>query len=159
MHPVLIDFGFFKLHTYGLMMAIAFMVGMQLAVREARRIDLSKKRDFDQFILDLCFWILISALIGSRIVFIMVNWEQDYSNDPLKMFRVWEGGLHQKETQFSPHCRYPHTDGRPRSVFWSPGLFCSRVLLGKTGERKLFCRRAVSGQQFSPQQHEIRRQN
>ena len=93
MHPVLIDFGFFKLHTYGLMMAIAFMVGMQLAVRAARRIDLSPKRDFDQFVLDLCFWLLISGLVGSRIVFIMVNWEQDYSNDPLKMFRVWEGGL------------------------------------------------------------------
>jgi len=93
MHPVLIDLGFFKLHTYGLMMAVAFMVGMQLAVRDARRIDLSPKRDFDQFILDLCFWILISALIGARIVFILVNWEQDYSKDPLKVIRIWEGGL------------------------------------------------------------------
>jgi phosphatidylglycerol:prolipoprotein diacylglycerol transferase len=93
MHPVLFDFGFFKLHTYGLMMATAFMVGMQLAVRDARRIDLSPKRNFDQFILDLSFWLLIAGLVGSRIVFIMVNWEQDYSKDPLKMFRVWEGGL------------------------------------------------------------------
>ena len=93
MHPVLIDLGFFKLHTYGLMMAVAFMVGMQLAVRDARRIDLSPKRDFDQFILDLCFWILISALVGARVVFILVNWEQDYSKDPLKVIRIWEGGL------------------------------------------------------------------
>lgn len=92
MHPVLIDFGFFKLHTYGLMIALAFLVGMQLASREARRVDRSPDLDFDQFILDLCFWILIWAMIGSRVLFIIVNWD-DYSRDLLKIFRVWEGGL------------------------------------------------------------------
>ncbi len=93
MHPVLIDFGFFKLHTYGLMMAIAFLVGMQLATREARRLDLSVERRFDQFILDLCFWILIAGMVGSRILYIATNWENDYAGDPLKVFRIWEGGL------------------------------------------------------------------
>lgn len=93
MHPVLIDFGIFKLHTYGLMMAIAFLVGMQLATREARRIDLSPSRTFDQFVLDLCFWILIAGMVGARILYIATNWEGDYANDPLKIFRIWEGGL------------------------------------------------------------------
>src|SRR6188472_390546 len=94
MHPVLIDFfGFFKLHTYGLMIAIAFLVGMQLAQREAKRVDLSEARDFDQFVLDLCFWILIVSMIGSRILFIIVNWGKEYSRDPGKIFRIWEGGL------------------------------------------------------------------
>lgn len=92
MHPVLIDFGFFKLHTYGLMIAIAFLVGMQLGTREARRVDLSPDRKFDQFILDLCFWILVAAMVGSRLLFIIVNWDE-YARDPLKIFRVWEGGL------------------------------------------------------------------
>jgi phosphatidylglycerol:prolipoprotein diacylglycerol transferase len=93
MHPVLIDFGLFKLHTYGLMIAIAFLVGMQLAVRDARRVDLSKSQDFDQFILDLDFWILIAAMVGARVVFIIVNWGGEYARDPLKVFRIWEGGL------------------------------------------------------------------
>ncbi|MCK6550011.1 prolipoprotein diacylglyceryl transferase [Myxococcota bacterium] len=93
MHPVLIDFGLFKLHTYGLMIALGFLVGMQLATREARRVDLSPKKDFDQFVLDLTFWILIVAMVGSRILFIIVEWERDYARDPLKIFRVWEGGL------------------------------------------------------------------
>ena len=48
MHPVLIDFSWLglpfeaRLHTYGLMIALGFLVGMQLAAREARRIDVSK---------------------------------------------------------------------------------------------------------------------
>lgn len=94
MHPVLIDvFGLFKLHTYGLMIAIGFLTGMQLGVREARRVDLGEKKDFDQFILDLTFWILLVAMAGSRLLFIMVEWEKDYSKDPLRIFRFWEGGL------------------------------------------------------------------
>ncbi|NJK88954.1 MAG: prolipoprotein diacylglyceryl transferase [Myxococcales bacterium] len=93
-HPVLIDFfGFFQLHTYGLMIALGFLIGMQLAVREARRVDLSEKRDFDQFILDLTFWILVAAMLGARALFIIVEWDERYARDPLKIFKIWEGGL------------------------------------------------------------------
>lgn len=94
MHPVLINvFGWFNIHTYGLMIATGFLVGMQLGVRQARRVDLSPKRNFDQFILDLTFWILIVAMIGSRILFIIVEWDKGYAQDPIKIFRFWEGGL------------------------------------------------------------------
>ncbi len=92
MHPIIFDLGFLPLHTYGLMIAIAFLVGMQLAARDARRVDLSTKREFDKFVLDLCFGILIVSMIGSRIMFIIVNWDE-YSRDPIKIFRIWEGGL------------------------------------------------------------------
>ena len=105
MHPVLIDFGWlwslfgfdpsgaFKLHTYGLMIALGFFVGMQLAAREARRVDLSEKGGFDQFILDLCFWILLSAIAGARLLFIIVEWGTVYSRNPLRVFYIWEGGF------------------------------------------------------------------
>lgn len=94
MHPVLFNFfGFFNVHTYGLMIALGFMIGMQLGTREARRVDLSEEGGFDQFILDLTFWILIVAMIGARVLFIIVEWEDDYSRDPFKVFKIWEGGL------------------------------------------------------------------
>jgi phosphatidylglycerol:prolipoprotein diacylglycerol transferase len=93
MHPVLIDLGIFKIHTYGLMIALGFMVGMQLAVREARRIDLDPRGGFDQFVLDLTFWILVSSIIGSRLLFILVEWEDEYSRDPLKILQFWKGGF------------------------------------------------------------------
>ncbi|MCA9554336.1 MAG: prolipoprotein diacylglyceryl transferase [Myxococcales bacterium] len=101
MHPVLIHVNLnwlhagweFNIHTYGLMIALGFLVGMQLAAREARRVDISSKGNYDQFVLDLTFWILIASLAGSRILFIMVEWNNGYAQDPLKIFRIWEGGL------------------------------------------------------------------
>lgn len=94
MHPVLINvFGFFNIHTYGLMIACGFLVGMQLAVREARRVDTSKAGNYDQFVLDLTFWILIAAIVGSRVLFIIVEWDSTYAHDPAKIVRIWEGGL------------------------------------------------------------------
>ncbi|MBX2810851.1 MAG: prolipoprotein diacylglyceryl transferase [Myxococcales bacterium] len=105
MHPVLIDFGWlwslagfdpagaWRIHTYGMMIAIGFIVGMQLAAREARRIDVSDKGGFDDFIADLTFWLVISGIAGARILFIMVEWDAVYARDPLKIFRIWEGGF------------------------------------------------------------------
>ncbi len=95
MHPVLFKIPLIDLpiHTYGMMIALGFLIGMQLGAREARRIDVSPQRDFDRFISDLTFWILIAAMVGARIVFIIVEWDDSYARDPFKMFRVWEGGL------------------------------------------------------------------
>ncbi len=105
MQPVLIDFGFlwslfgfdpsgaFKLHTYGLMIALGFLVGMQLAAREARRVDTSPNGGFDTFVLDLTGWILIVSLLGARALFIIVEWKDSYAQDPLKIFKIWEGGF------------------------------------------------------------------
>lgn len=95
MFPVIIPkIGFLPaLHTYGLMIALGFYVGMQLGAREARRVDLSPEKNFDKFILDLVFWILIVSLAGSRLLYIIVNWEADYSKNPIKIFEFWKGGL------------------------------------------------------------------
>ena len=75
------------LHTYGLLVAAAFLVAMQLAGRAARRAGLDRER-----VMDLCFWILLAAMVGSRALFIVVNW-QDYANDPGSIFAFWKGGL------------------------------------------------------------------
>jgi phosphatidylglycerol:prolipoprotein diacylglycerol transferase len=75
------------LHTYGLLIATAFLVAMQLAGRAARRSGLDRER-----VMDLCFWILLAAMVGSRVLFIIVNWE-DYAHDPASIFAFWKGGL------------------------------------------------------------------
>lgn len=94
MHPVLFNFfGLFNVHTYGLMIALGFMIGMQLGQREARRLDTIQNSDYEKFIQDLTFWILIASMIGSRVVFIIVEWDDSYGKDPTKIFRIWEGGL------------------------------------------------------------------
>jgi phosphatidylglycerol---prolipoprotein diacylglyceryl transferase len=80
------------LHTYGLMIAAAFLLGIFLAQKEARRQGLDADR-----IGDLAFWILVAALVGSRVYFILVNWD-DYFGDGLgralpRILAFWEGGL------------------------------------------------------------------
>jgi len=74
-------------HTYGILVAAGFLVAMSMAARAAERSDLSRDR-----VLDLSFGILIAAMIGSRVLFIIVNWSE-YSNDLLGIFQFWKGGL------------------------------------------------------------------
>ncbi len=87
MHPTLITIGGFSIHTYGLFVAIAFLAGIAVAMKEARRIGEDSER-----ILDLCFYILIWAIVGSRIFYVMLNFEE-YSDRPLEVLKLWKGGL------------------------------------------------------------------
>jgi phosphatidylglycerol:prolipoprotein diacylglycerol transferase len=87
MHPVLFHVGPFTLHTYGVFVAMAFLSAIGLALKEARRVG----EDADQ-ILDLCFYILIAAIAGSRILYVMIEWPT-FVNDPVEIVRIWHGGL------------------------------------------------------------------
>jgi phosphatidylglycerol:prolipoprotein diacylglycerol transferase len=86
------------LHTYGLLIATGFIVGIGLAQREARRRGQDPER-----IADLSFWILVAALVGSRVYFIFVNWKDYFEAGTFliqtpfgripRVLAIWEGGL------------------------------------------------------------------
>jgi len=86
------------LHAYGLLIATGFIAGIWLAQREARR----RGQDAER-LADLAFWILVAALVGSRVYFILVNWNDYFGpgrfmvNTPIgripRILAVWEGGL------------------------------------------------------------------
>ena len=78
---------FIPLHTYGLLIATAFLVGLYLAGRGAKRAGLDQEK-----VMDLTFWILIAGMAGSRLLFILVNWD-DYARDPISVLYFWKGGL------------------------------------------------------------------
>ena len=75
------------LHTYGLLIASAFMLAIWVGGREARREGLD-----DNKIMDLSFWLLIAGMVGARILFIIVNWD-DYARDWTQVLAFWKGGL------------------------------------------------------------------
>ena len=75
------------LHTYGLLVASAFLVAMSVAGSAAMRSGLDRDK-----VMDLSFWILLAAMVGSRVLFIIVNWDE-YAHDPLAIFAFWKGGL------------------------------------------------------------------
>lgn len=80
------------LHTYGLLLAGGFIAAVSLSAKLAERewpgAEGERKREQ---VLDLSFWVLLSALIGSRLLFIIVNWK-DYAAEPRKVFDLG-GGL------------------------------------------------------------------
>jgi phosphatidylglycerol---prolipoprotein diacylglyceryl transferase len=88
MHPILFHFGSLKLSAYGLMLAIAFFVGMQIAERRGKREGVSAKR-----IEQLCWWIIVSAIAGSRFLYTFVEHASIYFKNPWKFFAFQEGGL------------------------------------------------------------------
>jgi phosphatidylglycerol:prolipoprotein diacylglycerol transferase len=97
LHPILFKFGPFNIlsftigpvtiHTYGFFVAIGFLVGIYLAALQARKEGLSSQK-----IVDLGFYILLASIIGSRLFYIFVN-PSHYLNNPLDIFKIWEGGL------------------------------------------------------------------
>ena len=74
-------------HTYGILVAAGFLVAMSLAARAAERSGLNRDK-----VLDLSFGILIAAMVGSRVLFIIVNWDE-YAHDLPGIFQFWKGGL------------------------------------------------------------------
>ena len=85
------------LHTYGLMIAIGFLSAIAVAAARAKREGLDKN-----VVLDLSFWALVAGLVGSRILFIIVNPGQYFGANfltqvgPIKLPTLlvfWRGGL------------------------------------------------------------------
>ena len=87
MHPILFKIGPITIYTYGVLIATAFFLGLALAARQAR-----VEGEDPQKIMDLSFYILISAIAGSRLLYIVVEYKE-YISNPLRIFKVWEGGL------------------------------------------------------------------
>jgi len=87
MHPVLFHIGHLTIYTYGVFVATGLLLGISLALRQAKR------EGYDhQIILDMSFYIIVVAIIGSRIFYVFQNLSF-YKNNPLGVFKLWEGGL------------------------------------------------------------------
>jgi phosphatidylglycerol:prolipoprotein diacylglycerol transferase len=85
MHPTLIEAGWFQIRSYGFMLALSFLVGIYLAAWRAKRRGVNP-----QDMLDLSVYIILSAVVGSRFLYVLFHLE-DYAS-PLEFFALWEGG-------------------------------------------------------------------
>ena len=94
MYPELIRIGSFPINTYGVFLAIAFLVAILITVKLAERDGLPRQK-----IYDLSLWMLLAGLIGSKIMMLFV--EPEYRDNPwlllsldfLRSGGVWYGGL------------------------------------------------------------------
>jgi len=87
MHPVLFHIGSFNLYTYGLFVALGFMTAVFISQKIAKPHGISTEN-----ISDIFFVILLSALLGARLLYVLINFD-DFKNNLLDIFKIWNGGL------------------------------------------------------------------
>ena len=87
MYPVLFHFGNFKIYAYGFFVSLGFVVGLVFAAVNARKEEIPFER-----VVDLFFYSVSSAIVGSRVLFVLINFDS-YRENLLQIFRIWEGGL------------------------------------------------------------------
>jgi phosphatidylglycerol:prolipoprotein diacylglycerol transferase len=124
-YPELFQIGDFGLRSYGAAMALAFLVAIVLGARAARRQAVGVGNW-----LDLCFGLLVSSIVGSRLLFVLVN-------APTYVQQCFYGpgaGAQRTATRLLVDCtRALHV--------WEGGLVYFGGLLAATGFALYFCRR------------------
>lgn len=85
--PVIVHLGPLALSWYGVIVAIAIVVGVWLASREARRKGLSVAA-----VDSVVWWVVIGGFVGARALHVIDRWDF-YAEQPMAIVAVWNGGL------------------------------------------------------------------
>ena len=86
MHPILFEIGRFPVYTYGVLLAAAYLLGLQFALVRARSRGLDPNR-----VMDLGIWIIISALVGAKLLLLAVDFDA-YGRDPAELLTLLRSG-------------------------------------------------------------------
>jgi len=84
---VAFEIGPIQVYWYGIIMALAFLAGIFIATRIAK-----KQNENSDHILNLAVYLIISGIISARLYFVIFNW-QYYSHHLNEIFMTWLGGL------------------------------------------------------------------
>lgn len=87
MYPVFFNIGSFSLHTYGLFVALGLLTAVAVSKKLGKSCGISP-----QTISDLFFVIILSAVVGARLLYVVINFEY-YQRNFLEIFKIWNGGL------------------------------------------------------------------
>jgi phosphatidylglycerol:prolipoprotein diacylglycerol transferase len=85
--PAVIDLGIYQLRLYGVIIAGAILTGFLLARKNSWKFGLSIE-EIDK----LAFWLVIFALLGARIYYVLFEWNY-YQDNLEEIFKIWHGGL------------------------------------------------------------------
>lgn len=81
MYPELFRIGNFPINTYGVFLALAFLSAILITAKLAQRDGLPKERVYD-----LCLWMLLAGLVGSKIL--MLFTEPEYRSSPWQLLSL-----------------------------------------------------------------------
>src|SRR5436305_1727413 len=86
MYPRLFEFGPITVYTYGVLLAAAYLLGLKLAMTRAQKRGLDHNR-----VLDLGIYIIISALIGAKLLLLVTDFST-FRNDPKELLTLARSG-------------------------------------------------------------------
>ncbi len=86
-HPLIATLGGLQLHWYGLLLAVAALVGIGVIGLTSRRYQLDQNRLFD-----LALIVLVAGFIGARLYHVLNEWTY-YQTHATEIWKVWNGGL------------------------------------------------------------------
>ncbi|BEV35893.1 prolipoprotein diacylglyceryl transferase [Synechococcus sp. M16CYN] len=85
--PELFQFGPLVLRWYGLLIALAILIGLSLSSRLAQLRKLEHN-----LVSDLLPALVLFSIVGARVYYVAFEWH-NYAATPLKSFAIWEGGI------------------------------------------------------------------
>jgi phosphatidylglycerol:prolipoprotein diacylglycerol transferase len=93
MHPILFSSGAFTIYSYGVLLAAAYLLGLQFALVRARSRGLDSQR-----VMDLGIWIIVGALVGAKLLLLVTDFRLFTQSpraviDLLRSAGVFYGGL------------------------------------------------------------------
>ena len=77
----------FSVRWYGLLIASAVLIGVNLSQYLARR-----RRVDPELIADLAIWLVVAAIPSARLYYVLFQW-QEYANHPEQIIAIWKGGI------------------------------------------------------------------
>lgn len=92
MYPTLAQCGPLSLSTYGVVLALAFLVAVGLASFVAARAPQGRFPLIGPQLVDLACWTMVGGVVGGRVLFVAFNWPI-YARQPLEIVAIWHGGL------------------------------------------------------------------
>ncbi|MGE4357669.1 MAG: prolipoprotein diacylglyceryl transferase [Candidatus Omnitrophota bacterium] len=87
MYPIIFQIGPVSIYSYGLMLALAFIISTTLAKKRAEREGFSS-----DLIVNLAVYLLLGGIIGARIVYVIYNYEE-FKDQFIQIFMIQRGGL------------------------------------------------------------------
>src|SRR6187401_2687134 len=86
MYPRLLELGPLTVYTYGVLLAAAYLVGLKLAMVRAKARGLDQTR-----VLDLGIYIIISALVGAKLLLLITDFST-YTSNPQELLSLARAG-------------------------------------------------------------------
>ena len=92
--PVLINLGFIKIHWYSLAYIFGILIGWWYGrIIIKKKISNVERDNYIKNYDDLISYIIIGVIVGGRLGYIIFYNPSYFIEDPLQIFKIWEGGM------------------------------------------------------------------